>query len=494
MHRALSSALALLLAAVLSATNLSSTASSSPQQETVRPGHARLISPKTMVAAAVPFDLAGQVSTTRVKRKVKLQSRARGGTWSSLRTTTTDRQGNFTLKHLRLSSNTRLRGLLPEHTTRVPETAGGPRTLRTMPQVTTKAIVVRVQPQQGRLSAMPAINQQGPTPQTPRNDTVVSAWFYPPVPGRRVLLERLNKRGKWVRRGAMRQDTAGFAVFNVPPDQTYRATAKPFKGVDAVRTNRATTKAQSLAFEDTFDGPTLDARWRDHVVGRGLPGSQRTCALTHASEHSVGEGVVRLGIGYDPTMAGTTCEYQSAEGPGSSPYLYQTQLSTLRSFRFTHGIAAARIKFARASGRHSAFWLQVDGKVPGDPSRGTEIDVVEFFGDNGGARDRIGSFLHYVAADGSAVSYGQFWQAMADMKPPGDTWWDSFHVFSVAWTPTEYVFRVDGHEFYREDRAISNTPQWINLSATTSDYELADVTPENIDQETQVDWVRVWTL
>ncbi|UUZ57653.1 hypothetical protein [Nocardioides sp. B-3] len=67
-------------------------------------------------------------------------------------------------------------------------------------------------------------------------------------------------------------------------------------------------------------------------------------------------------------------------------------------------------------------------------------------------------------------------------------------MFSVARTPTEYVFRVDGREFFREARAISRTPQWLTLSATASDYELEDVTPENVDEETQVDCVRVWTL
>ena len=496
MLRALSSAVALLLCAALTASSTaSSTASGSPpQRDEPRTGYSRLVPPKTTVAQDVPFDLSGHVSTKRVKREVKLQQKVRRGTWRSFTTTTTDRRGRFTFEDVALSSTARLRGRLPAHATRVPREAGGPRTLRILPETTTKTLLIKVHPPQGRLSAMPAVNQQGPAPEAPRNDSVVSAWFDPPAPGRRVLLERLDVNGEWVPHATLLEDAAGFAVFNVPPAATYRATAQPFHGLASVRTNRASAVAKSLLFEDTFDAPTMDPRWRDFVLPRGYPGSQRTCAIAHPSQHSVGEGVLRMGIGYDPTLAGQECRYETAEGTKSGPYLYQSQLATRETFRFTHGIAAARIKFARASGRHSGFWIQVGFKVPGDPARGTEIDAVEFFGDNGGTKDRIGSFLHYYAADNTGVTLGQFWQAMAAMKPPGDTWWDSFHVFSVAWTPTEYVFRVDGHEFYREDRAISTTPQWLVLSSNTSDYELKDVTPENIDEETQVDWVRVWTL
>ena len=49
-------------------------------------------------------------------------------------------------------------------------------------------------------------------------------------------------------------------------------------------------------------------------------------------------------------------------------------------------------------------------------------------------------------------------------------------------------------EFFREDRGVSLAPQWLVLSAQASDYELPYITPENIDQESFVDWVRVWRL
>ena len=477
----LSGGAAVLLCAALLTPSLSSTAETPPQgRDGARAHHARLIPPEATVAQGVPFTLSGRVSTRRVKRRVELQSKVRRGEWRPVGTTTTDRRGRFAFEDIQLFTNSRLRGRLPADANLL--------------ETRTKSLFIRVRAQRGTLTRMPAVNQRGLAPESPRNDTVVSARFDPPLPGRPVLLERRDPSGRWVPHATQIEDAAGFAVFNVPPAATYRATAQSLIGAGPVRTNTASAVSRSLIFDDTFDGPTMDPRWEDFTLGRGFPGSGRTCALTHPSAHSVGGGVLSLGIAYDPTMAGQECVYTTPEGTKSSRYLYQSQLATYRSFRFTYGLAAARIKFARATGRHSAFWLQVGETVAGDPATGTEIDAVEFFGDNGGQLDRIGAFLHYYATDGSIVTHGGLMPGAPNLKPPGDTWWDTFHVFSVAWTPSEYVFRVDGREFYRESRAISRTPQWITLSSISSDYELEKVTPQNIDEKTEVDWVRVWTL
>lgn len=477
MFRALICAIAVLPCATLTAPASSSSASSaSRQQEAARAGYARLVLPDSTIAKTVPFDLSGHVSTRGIKRAVVLEKKVARGTWLAVTRAKTDRDGTFTFRGVRLASTSRLRGRLPA--------------LRTRPEITTKTLFVRANRQRGRLHEMPPVNQQGPVAAAPRNDTVVAAQFDPPVPRRRVLLETRVK-GVWERFAVRRADASGSAIFNVPAQAAYRATAKRFKGVDEVRTTVARTKERPVIFEDTFDAPTLDPQWQDFAVRRGYPGGRRTCALSHSSQRSVGDGVLRLGIGLDPTKSGEECVYPSADGTRSSPYLYQSQLSTLRSFRFTHGIVAARMKFAPARGRHTAFWIQTDSRVPGEPEKGAEIDVVEFFGDVEGT-EQIGSFIHHLGSDGVPVKYGDLFQNMGDMKPPGDTWWDSFHVFSVAWTPTKYIFRVDGHEFYREDRGVSSAPEWLVLSSQVSDYELPYVTPENIDQESFVDWVRVW--
>jgi beta-glucanase (GH16 family) len=76
---------------------------------------------------------------------------------------------------------------------------------------------------------------------------------------------------------------------------------------------------------------------------------------------------------------------------------------------------------------------------------------------------------------------------------PRRDWWDEFHVFSVEWTPTEYVFRIDGRELYRETDAVSQAQQYLVLSMLASDYELDELTADEIGRDTaQVDWVQVF--
>ncbi|RYC05876.1 hypothetical protein [Nocardioides zhouii] len=48
-------------------------------------------------------------------------------------------------------------------------------------------------------------------------------------------------------------------------------------------------------------------------------------------------------------------------------------------------------------------------------------------------------------------------------------------VWSVEWTSSERVFRVDGHEYRREQVALLQPRQRIVRSVLTSDYEVVEV-------------------
>ena len=161
---------------------------------------------------------------------------------------------------------------------------------------------------------------------------------------------------------------------------------------------------------------------------------------------------------------------------------------------FRHGIVAARIKPQRAKGMHSGFWMLPSGTTyaDGNPAAGTEIDVMEFFGENGRGTETISSSIHYYQAGWNKVSLGDPFPAARRVLARKNDWWDEFHVFSVEWTPTEYVFRIDGREYYRETEAVSQAQQYLVLSNLTSDYELAELTADEMADTAQVDWVRVF--
>jgi beta-glucanase (GH16 family) len=65
-------------------------------------------------------------------------------------------------------------------------------------------------------------------------------------------------------------------------------------------------------------------------------------------------------------------------------------------------------------------------------------------------------------------------------------------VFSVEWTPTAYIFRVDGVETYRQTKNISGAPEYLVLSLLSSDWELPDLDTSKLPVDMKVDWVRVW--
>ncbi|MCF6376392.1 glycoside hydrolase family 16 protein [Nocardioides KLBMP 9356] len=343
----------------------------------------------------------------------------------------------------------------------------------------------------GTLAALPPIAQPGTSPAAPERNGSLVATFSPADPGRKVVLERQTRAG-WKAVASGPEDASGTVAFSPAPG-TYRARTTTTDRYWV--TGTVTTTAWQPTFEDTFSGSTLDpTKWNDQRREHESVYAPRTCARTDPWARRVEGGVLQLGVALDPERVGMSCSYTTKRGPGTSPYMVNSQVATELTRSFRHGIFAARIKPQRAKGMHSAFWLLPEGTtyVDGDPSGGTEIDVMEFFGEAGRGKDAIGSHIHYYEPGWSKVSLGDVFPETREVLGKGRSWWDEFHVFSVEWTPTEYVFRVDGREYYREQTAVSQAQQYLVLSNLTSDYELAELTPNEMSDTAQVDWVRVF--
>lgn len=447
----------------------------------------RLRPPTVTPVAGSGFELTGHLAS-KVRRTVKLQE-LRAGRYVTIATKKSTRVGGFTFKNVVLDGPTSLRVRAPRHKV-------NPRS-RGLKSIVTKPVNVDVQGQSSQLTALPPIAQQGPTPADAVDAAQVVARFSPARPGRVVHLERLTGE-RWVTVQAGVQDPVGTAVFSVPDTATYRATAlSTVGGLAPETTSTVTARIWEPIFEETFSGTALNtAVWTDQARENN-PDGQRTCARVDSSTRHVAGGVLHLGVGYDQRRPGEACSYSSAYGSGSVPYLTNSQVATEKSFTFQYGFAAARMKLQRGKGMHSGFWMLSAGLWRlGDhgilPPCDIEVDVMEFFGESPRAVNAIGSFLHECTSGGQVTKYGDVFKETAVMKPAGDTWWDSFHVFSVEWTPSEYVFRVDGVEFYRETRAVSHKPAFLILSMLTSDYELRHLAPDRMSQSAQVDWVRVY--
>ncbi|HSE07181.1 MAG TPA: glycoside hydrolase family 16 protein [Nocardioidaceae bacterium] len=353
-------------------------------------------------------------------------------------------------------------------------------------------------PPGGRLSVLPPVAQPGNSPaRADRTGLVVSARFTEPQQGGVVLLER-RSGATWKVVASAEQDRSGVAMFadvrspGKGKGTDYRATALGEAGDPEARTNVVNSSAWRLVFGDQFDGDALDmSKWMYRQVGLYNESGMRECSMSDESAVSVSGGTLKLQVQEDPAKIGVPCY---TEDYGTLEYYLNGHIATEGIFNFTHGVAAARVKFPQGRGQHGAFWLQRSGVtvVPGEPkSSGAEIDIVEYFGEGfkGGG---LASFLYYLNAGNENEKVGGVWPKATRQLPPGDAWWRSYHVFSVEWTPKQYVFRVDGRETFRTKEGVSGVPQFLVLSLLSSDWELPKLDRSTLPTTMETDWVRVW--
>jgi beta-glucanase (GH16 family) len=344
----------------------------------------------------------------------------------------------------------------------------------------------------GTIVALPPVVQPGTSPASPSNVGQVVATFDPARAGRTVVLER-KVGSDWRQVARKRQDAWGSAAFAAQPG-TYRARTESDRGHEVV-TGKVVSRAWSPTFEDTFsDSSYTSAMWTEQVREHESVYASRTCARTDAAAHRTEGGVLHLGVALDPARLDQRCNYATETVTGEQSYLLTSQIATEHTYSFSHGIVAARMKPQRARGMHSGFWLLPEGSkfTDGDPSAGTEIDVMEFFGETPNGRETIGSFVYHYEADWVSVKHGGLFRDARQALSDNASWWDEFHVFSMEWTPEAYIFRVDGREYYRETSSVSQARQYLVLSMLSSDYELAELTADELGDTAEVDWVRVW--
>lgn len=344
----------------------------------------------------------------------------------------------------------------------------------------------------GVLTLRPAISQPGKRPTRSSGKTQALATFPSTRTGQTVTLQRDSGSG-WQTVARGRQHRSGSTIFTLPDTTSlYRAVALSRSGRAAAVTATVRGRAFRTLFRDEFSRRRVDvSKWSDQPTL--APAYMRMCSRLSPRARSVGDGVLQMGVALDPARAGTPCTWTLNGRSGTHPYMLNTQLYTGGKFAFTYGYAAARMRFHLDKGMHASFWLQpASWYTPGDPAKGTEIDVAEFFGRT--KKDsHVAAFVHWYDAANTHHKLGSKFPYANRLKKRAETWSSSYHVFSVEWTPDAYVFRVDGREFWRETEIVSQSPEYLLLSMLTSDYELEKLTPRTMRQRARVDWVRVWS-
>ena len=152
-------------------------------------------------------------------------------------------------------------------------------------------------------------------------------------------------------------------------------------------------------------------------------------------------------------------------------------------FSATYGVFAARVKFQKGQGQHGAFWLQ------GPSPRGAEIDVAEYFGE-GRPDGGLGSYVHYTDRFGKLHTSGGT-RSVKGILGAGRTPASGWHVYSVEWSPSGYIFRMDGIPTFATNKPfVATAREGMILSLLSSDWELPAL--KSTASPMQVDWVRAW--
>ncbi len=372
---------------------------------------------------------------------------------------------------------------------------GPPPSSATDGAATPSVSVVTKASQRVTLEALPQIVQHGgPVAAADAARTALTATIRPVRVGRRVQLQ-VQDGLAWQPVATVQQDRRGRAQFAAATTAnghplTYRVKVMATRGLRTLTSDPvSTTRWLDATFTDEFTGSELDPVW-NHRGREHWSSSRRTCSKGDPRAVQVGGGAVRLSVIADPD-ATTRCRVRGRDAtPGKYAYRLSGHIGTQGAFSFRYGVAAARVKFQRLRGQHGAFWMQpVDGMYAG--ASGSEIDVVEYFGDDH-PQGGLATFMHRYDGKRRVSTGGWIRNQASYLASRRDGWSRNYHVFSVEWTPRSVIFRIDGKETGRMNGRISDVRQFPILSLIAADYEIPKIQGRQLPQHMYVDWVRVW--
>jgi hypothetical protein len=327
-----------------------------------------------------------------------------------------------------------------------------------------------------------------------QNLTPATATFNPAQPGAAVRIQRrsggrwVDVPGAWGVQDANGVFTTAVAAGGDSGPYTFRAVSTP-DASPAMISASAQSADWDVSWSEEFNAP--DAQMAIRPSGYTVP---RTCSHTDPGQTVVTEGVAQLSVAKDPAGAPKDC----APPTGTPDVGLLNAAVHTQSTDFTYGVFAARIKYPADAGKHGAFWM-MPAHFPntGDLAKdGAEIDINESFGDNVFPM-QSNVYWPTTDADGEQTQQRANYTMTAAQRDAilgaGNTPSDGYHVYSVEWTPTEYVFRVDGVETFRTSQGVSQVPERIILSLLASDWEIRWMDPKTVATDhMDVDWVRVW--
>ena len=227
--------------------------------------------------------------------------------------------------------------------------------------------------------------------------------------------------------------------------------------------NRTVDMSQfTLVWSDEFDGDTLDkSKW-----GFEWWVTMRKGGYWHEDMVSVKDGNLVIRAEYIDHPLENRYYDKWHEVINFEPYKagwYTGQVVTRDKYEQCYGYFEVRCILPAATGMWSAFWMMNEGvfNVDGSGQDGTEVDVFEsfYYKDHSVGNDCIKTGIHYdgYGADEKGDTIGKVFIT----NDP----YTEYNTYGVEWSPTEYIFYLNGVETVRlSTGGVSQNPEYLLLS------------------------------
>jgi len=220
-----------------------------------------------------------------------------------------------------------------------------------------------------------------------------------------------------------------------------------------------------LAFDDEFDGPTLDSsKWTPHYTFDAIINHELQAYIPDA--FPISDGILHI-----------TAKHEAGVQGGHTQQYTSGAMTTFGKFSQMYGYFEVRCKLPKGKGFWPAFWLLSDSK-----QWPPEIDIFENLGHE---NHKLHFTNHWKDPDGKNQGKGQ--------ETDGPDYTAGFHTIAVDWEPDAIIWYVDDVEQCRVTDHIAREKMYVLLNlAVGGDWPKAPDASTPFPSSFDVDYVRVY--